>query len=287
MRHSWIGLALVFTVFVGGACSNQRTYEVRGRVVGFGDDGRTLIVEHGEVPGLMGAMTMPFTVGDTTNLAAVGVRDAVSFTLVLARDSTWLRNLQLLPDSALPEHPAGSPDLSTGVSQAPPILEVGDPVPDAELTTHADTTLRLRDLEGQSVVLTFIYTRCPMPDFCPLMSQRFATLQPLLHERYGDAVRLLSVSIDPTYDTPEVLSRYADRYADDLSNWTFATADSAEVHRLARRLGTFYTTSGSEIIHNLSTVLIAPDGTVRKYFRGNDWQPEDVIDAIDGFNLDS
>lgn len=285
MHRLRLCIFLLLTLVLTSSCDQRRTYDVQGRIAGFGDDGRTLIVEHGDVPGLMPAMTMPFSVSDTSGMGALAARDAVSFTLVISGDSSWIRDIRILPDTALAEHPAGSPDVSFG--PAPQILEVGDPVPQTELTTHADTTVRLSEFEGRAVLLTFIYTQCPMPDYCPLMSQQFAGLQPILQQRYDDGVHLLSISFDPENDTPDELAAYAKRYTDDLDNWTFATADSADIDTFTRQFGEFYTREGSEIIHNLVTVLIGPDGRVADLWRRNEWTVREVLDAIEKLPIHS
>ena len=280
-----LSFLLLFSAAAVSACSDARTFEVRGRVVGFGDDDRTIIVEHEDIPGFMPAMTMPFTVRDTAAASMLNVRDAIAFTLHVTGDSSWIADLRKLPDAALAEHPAGGSDEIPHQEPAPRILKVGDPAPDFELRTHADTTLTLAEFEGRAVVLTFIYTQCPLPQYCPLLSQNFANLQPMVEEQYGDQVQLLSVSFDPGSDTPQVLRHYAARYTDNLSSWTFATGDSLTVKNFAESFGEYYAPARSEIVHNLVTVLIGPDGRIRKYWRGNEWQPRDVMGALEGLNL--
>lgn len=271
-------LLILCGVLIAG-CGGERSYEVTGRVAGFGDDAHTIIIEHQDVPGFMPAMTMPFQARDSTSLRDLTVGDAVAFELVVHRDRTWIENLERLPDDAVPDHPAGSPDtFSPGAAQ---ILEPGDPVPDASLITHADTTLELSELRGRRVLLTFIYTRCPLPDFCPLMSRHFSRLQPMLGELEEPPVHLLSVSVDPAHDSPEVLRDYAERYTDDLTSWTFATGDSAAVDSLAGRFGVFYRSESGEITHNLVTALLDENGQVHRIWRGNDWQPEDVLAVLE------
>lgn len=229
----------------------------------------------------MPAMTMPFTVHDTTDISQLQVRDAIGFTLSMTADNSWIYDIQHLPDTSVAEHPAGAPTAVRGADPPPRVLEIGDPAPQFELRTHADTTLTLAELEGKAVLLTFIYTRCPLPEYCPLMSRNFAQLQPMLDHRFKDEVQLLSVSFDPQNDSPTVLREYASRYTDDLSSWTFATGDSLQVKNFANSFGEYYARTRSEIVHNLVTVLIGPDGRMRQYWRGNDWAPEDVIGALE------
>lgn len=258
-------------------CSGQRSYEVQGRVVGFGD-GAMVIVEHGDIDGLMPAMTMPFTAYDDAALDSLYTGDAVAFVLHIRGDSSWIDQIRKLPDDAVPPHPAGTPDLTA--SDAPPLLEMGDPVPDVQLLTQADTTLRMSELEGTPVFITFIYTRCPLPDYCPRMSENFLQLQRRIREERLGPVRMLSVSFDPQHDTPAVLRDYANRVGADLSTWIFATGDSSAVGTLAHQFGVFYRAEGEEIMHNLTTALIGADGRVRRIWRGNDWTLDQVLSAL-------
>ncbi len=264
-------------LLVSASCTNERTYEVQGRVAGFGD-GPSLIVEHEEIRGLMPAMTMPFDVGDASALDTLHAGDAVAFVLHIRGDSTWIDEIRRLPDSAVAEHPAGKRDAQT--SQGPDLLEIGDPVPTTSLLTHADTTLDLTQLKGTPVVLSFIYTRCPLPDYCPRITENFVRLQERLREEQLGPIRLLSISFDPEHDTAAVLREYAGRFHADLSMWTFATGDSSDIAALAHRFGVFYRTEGGEIVHNLSTAVIGPDGTIRRIWRGNDWTVEQILSVL-------
>lgn len=272
-------LLLAFMLCTG--CGEARTYEVRGRVAGFGDDPTTLIVEHEEIPGLMPAMTMPFTVRDSTAANSFRKGDAVAFRLHVAADRSWIDRVRRLPGDALPEHPAAGPDPVRSSAQPPPLLEVGAEAPDILFISHADSTFHLSDLEGRPVVLTFIYTRCPLPDYCPLMSRQFALLQSKLKDRRGEDVHLVSVSFDPQFDRPDVLREYGRRYTDDFSNWSFVTGDSTQIKAFAERFGAFYEPVRGQIVHNLVTALIGPGGRVRTFWRGNDWKAEDVLRALD------
>ena len=277
-RRRLLLLSIVFLILAG--CTLRRTYEVTGRVVGFGDDGRTVIVEHEDVPGLMPAMTMSFTMRDGRVLDSVAVHEAVRFQLIVTRDSSWIDRLEILPDSAVAEHPAGPPD-PLFETTASPLLTTGDRIPPFTLVNQDGETFGSTDFEGTALLLTFIYTRCPLPDFCPLLSRHFQHLQPRLIERFGDRVHLLSISFDPKHDTPEVLRDYARRYTEDTRQWTFATGSPEEIARVAGGFGVFYTQDGQDFDHNLATALIGPDGQVRRLWRGNDWQPEAVLEAVE------
>ena len=269
----------LLTVLLLAGCNLPRAYEVQGRVVGFGDDGYTVIIQHEEIKGLMPAMTMSFTVRDSLALNSFAVQDAIQFRLVVTQTGSWIDNLAALPDSAVAPYPAGQPDPAFASATSPPILLQGDQIPTFSLVNQRSDTFELSAYEGRALLLTFIYTRCPLPDYCPLLSRHFQTLQPRLIERYGDTVHLLSISFDPE-DTPDVLQAYARRYTDDTSQWTFATGSTEEIDRIAGAFGITYEQNGQVFDHNLTTALISPDGRVYRLWRGNQWQPDEVMTAL-------
>lgn len=277
-------LCLGAVLAILGGCTTRQTHEVRGRVAGFSDDARTVIVEHEAVPGYMPAMTMPFTAGTAQELSGLRVGDAIAFTLAVSRDSAWIYDVQPLPDDALPAHPAGDapPRPSVGTADVP-LLQAGDQVPAFRLTSQDGEPVRSADYRGKALVVTFIYTRCPLPNYCPLMSEQFAALQPRLKQRFGERARLLSISFDPKHDTPAVLRRYARRYIDSTAAvpWTFATGTEEEIGRVTSLFGVFTSDGpGGEIQHNLTTAVIGPEGRVERIWRGNDWTPQEVMDAV-------
>jgi protein SCO1/2 len=162
----------------------------------------------------------------------------------------------------------------------------GDAVPDVALVNHDGKSFRLSQLRGKTVVLTFIYTRCPLPNYCPLMNRNFASIAKALEPQPDRArnTHLLSVSFDPAYDTPAVLrkTREAFRPAGSqlLTPWDFATGSPADVRKLATFFGVTYEGFGANISHNLRTAVIGADGKVVRVFNGNAWQPSEVLAVL-------
>jgi len=261
------------------ACTGKQEYEVRGRIVGFGDDGRTIIVEHQDVPGLMPAMTMPFQAADPAEVANLELSDAVRFTLALTGDSTWIYGVEELPPDAL------GPDTATPsanpIGEQPVLVTPGDPAPSFNLIDQDNEPVTLSDYENTAFLLTFIYTRCPLPNACPLLSRNFQVLQPKLNEQFGKRVRLLSVSFDPEYDTPEVLRDYARRHTQNTETWRFATGTMEEITRLGESFGVFTSPGENQTIdHTMATALIGPDGRVRHIWRGTQWTTDEVLEKV-------
>lgn len=253
----------------------EQTYLVRGVVTAPPADGRVM-VSHEEIPGYMAAMTMPFAVGANEALPALVVGSRVAFTLNVTGDRSWAT------DFTITGH---DPAVAAALKAAGPStrLRKGDALPDLSLVTQAGAPYTSRDFQGRVTALTFIFTRCPMPEFCPLMVKRFQQIQRTITSdpTLADA-RLLAVSLDPTFDTPEVLTAYARSMQADPARWTFVTGTPEDVTRLTRAFSVHVETNGVLLDHTLATAVIDADGRIVEVWRGNGWTPEDVVAAMRG-----
>ncbi|HZI17165.1 MAG TPA: SCO family protein [Pyrinomonadaceae bacterium] len=259
----------------GSDAENLPRYDLKGTVVSVERAKGTVTIDHEEIPGYMPAMRMPFPVKDADVLASFEPGDVVWATMVVGDRGYWLENISVMKGGAAPP-PAGS-----GAEPAP-----GSRPPAVSLVNQDGKPLKLQDAKGAARVVTFIYTRCPLPDYCILMSEHFAALNRSLaaDPELRDRVRLLSVTLDPAFDTPEVLREYGARYAgggpDAFARWDFATGQPGEIRRLAEYLGLSYKEDGGQILHTLSTAVFAPDGTLRKLYRGNEWKPAQIHEEL-------
>jgi protein SCO1 len=254
--------------------SEERRYELKGTVVEVDREHGELGVAHEAIPGFMDAMTMSFSVAEWV-LAAAAPGDTISAELVVSEGHTRLEKVSL---SKAPS--PNDPDPENIVEGAAP----GEPIPDLTFVNQSGKNVRLRDADGVLVV-TFIFTRCPLPDYCPLMNQRFVELDSALASEPGLArkVSLLSVTLDPAYDTPAVLDTYSRPYRErDLSvrRWDFVTAEPERIEELAGYFGLLYRSEGDQIVHSLRTAVVGPSGTLFRVFRGNGWKADDLRDAI-------
>jgi protein SCO1/2 len=262
----------------GAKPNEERVYPLRGEVVKVDRASGQVAIHHEEVPGYMPAMTMPFDLSGQDVLLDLQVGDRVAGTLRVgagrsALTEVTITEMALATPRALIDGEAAPADHR---------LKPGDLVPDFAVTTGDGVTLRLSDLRGKVVALTFIYTRCPLPDFCPLMDRKFADLARLLMARPERArgVRLLSISFDPEHDTPEVLARHARTLGAEGPLWTFAVASHDELARVGPLLGLSYGPSTSQIVHTLTTAVIDPDGRLFQLEPGNKWTPEGLFRRI-------
>lgn len=276
-----IGLLLLLTgvLYLQRVGGGEQIFDVQGRVVGFGGE-MTLYIEHGEVSGFLPAATTPFQAEDSSSDDSLEVGDAVRIGVVVESGDFRVTEIERLPDNAIPQNPA-SPVSAPEATPGDAAVDIGEDVPDVTLTNQDGEAVQFGDYRGRLLVLTFIYTNCPLPNFCPLMSEHFARMQPELKAAHGTDVQLLSISFDPENDTPQVLSNYAARYTDDFSNWAFATPTAEEeLEKAKEAFGITTFEQEGQIVHNLATALIGTDGKLVWLWRGNTWTPEDVLEVV-------
>jgi protein SCO1/2 len=263
------------------ASPNARRYTLKGKVISVDREKKTATIEHDEVKGLMAGMTMPFAIkadwiwDDLKPGAEISSADLVVDET--ATPSSWLENIALVlaPNPNLP---------------APPVDErfaqVGKEVPAFSLTNQDGKRISTKDFKGKTWAITFIYARCPLPEYCTRMSTNFsdAALQ-LMNSDAKDKYRLLTVSFDPANDTPEKLRLYGQNYLGkdakpDFSVWQLAVGSEKEVKAVADFFGLRYETDQNDktqINHSLRTAVISPEGKVTKVFSGNDWTANDLL----------
>lgn len=277
-KSTIIVLAMVCICFVtscrrGG---NEKRFDFKGKVVAVEPDKHSVTVSHEDVKGYMPAMTMPFTVKSDADLQILAPDDEITATLVVDGSHTWLEDLIITRQSAIaPAMP--------GVTMA----KEGDEVPNFTLRNQDNREIHIQSYRGRTLLLTFIYTRCPVPDYCTLMSNNFAQIDRALSGDPGlyEKTHLLSISIDPTYDTPPVLRSYGaahtERYQNEtFAHWEFAGGTTEQVKKIAEYFGLTYLPQNDQIIHSLRTVIIKPDGKIAKVYNGNDWKPEEIVEEI-------
>lgn len=271
---------LVLAVLAGcQRAPETREYELSGQILVVRPDTSEVLIRHGDIKGFMPGMTMPFKVKDPALLQGRTAGDLVTATLVVAEDSAWLGTLTATGHAPLPDDAPTALPAAAGVH----VLGPGDVVPDTPLASP-EGAVSLRAARGRATAVTFIYTRCPLPDYCPLMDRRFAEVQrsvsadAVLNRR----VRLVSISFDPEHDTPERLREHASALRADPAVWRFATiADPAEIDTFAARFGVnVIREKDGTITHNLRTMVIDPDGRVVSVRDGNTWTAAEIVSDL-------
>jgi protein SCO1/2 len=243
-----------------------KSYSVDGIVIALDPATRTMLVSHRPIARYMDAMMMPFRVEDARELQGLypGVR--VQFDLVIGKDRSTARNVRK----------AGGGDVEIPAPREK--LTVGDALPDFQLTDQESHVLRAADLRGKVLAIDFIYTRCPLPDVCPRLAANFAALQRRFPEALGRDLMLLSVTVDPDFDTPAVLANYARRWAADSRGWRFLTGN---IGKLAAQLGEVYWNDEGSIGHNSTTSIFGRNGKLSAVVDGSTWRIDQIEHLIE------
>lgn len=278
LTKSQFVLASVMLLIVSAGCNRTRKYPLQGEVVGKNVATSEITVKHGDIPGFMPAMAMPYRVKNPAVVQELQPGDKIAAEVVIGKDPSdyWLEDVRITDESA--RVPANPP-------AAPRMLMPGDRAPDLALINQDGRKIHLSNFAGKALLVTFIYTRCPMPNFCPRLSSQFARIHDELKKNSGDYANthLLTVSFDPKYDTPAVLRKYGLAYLDGdesgFSHWDFASTKPGDLARVAQAFGLQYEEEDNQITHNMSIVLIAPDGTVARFW-STDWTWTELMESM-------
>src|SRR5438093_3514758 len=237
-----------------GLSATQQVFQVKGVVKELKPDGKTVEIRHEEVTNYMPAMTMPFEAKNPKELTGLKAGDAVVFRLTVTDTNSWIDQIRKLT----PPSPTELPSRSTWrlVRDVDP-LQVGDPLPEYHFTNEQGQAVSTRQFKGQALAITFIFTRCPLPNFCPLMSNHFSKAQKNLLARQGGPANwhLLTISFDPEFDTPAVLKAYAQRFGADAAHWSFVTGDLIDITAIAEQFGEKFWLEQGALNHNLRTAV--------------------------------
>jgi protein SCO1/2 len=273
MRRRILALALGAAAACAG-CTARR-YPVSGLVLRVDKKQQAILVSHGKIPGYMDAMAMPFRVRDAGVLDMLRPGMRVEFQLVVGKEGSYAEGVQLQGGGQMaadPNLPAPAPGNS---------IAVGDAVPDFELTDQAGRKVKFSGFAGKVVAVTFVYTRCPLPDYCPRLSSNFADLQKRFSDRLGRDLFLFTITLDPQYDRPEVLARYARGWKADADGWRFLTGPMPEIRRVCGLFGVEFWPDQGQITHSLRTGVIDRRGRLAANLSGNDFTPKELCDLVD------
>jgi protein SCO1/2 len=279
----WSVIAIgVLPLAVTLACVSRppepRHFELRGQILAIRSDNE-LLVKHEDIKGFMPAMTMPYNVRDPQLLRGKAPGDLIEATLAVGDTDAWLTRIEKTGTAPLPD--VASPAPEGGVS----FLRPDDPAPDARLTSETGEPLSLSNWQGSAVAVTFIYTRCPLPQYCPLMDRRFAEVQKAVKAdaTLADRVHLLSVSFDPDADTPAVLGAHAKKLGADPRVWRFATAPRDTIDRFASAFGVNVVREADKTItHNLRTAVLDTNGRLLAVYDGTTWTADTIVADLRG-----
>ncbi|HXG89656.1 MAG TPA: SCO family protein [Vicinamibacterales bacterium] len=278
----YAAVALIAAAGLATGCSpspDAKQYELRGQILAVRPDANEVLIKHGDIKNFMPGMTMPFRAKNPAVVAGLAAGDLVTAQLMVGVNEAWLAKVERTGTA-----PLDQADQAVTIPPAAFVmpLKPGDAAP---TTSLIDATGKPVDVNwrGTATAVTFIYLRCPLPQFCPLLDRRFAEIQralqadPALRAR----ARLLSVSFDPANDTPAALRAHAAKLGADPQLWRFATASAPVVDRFAANFGVnVIRESDGTITHNLRIAVIGPDGRVVAIHDGGDWTTDQVIQQL-------
>jgi protein SCO1/2 len=259
----------------------EKTFPVRGKVVS--TDATHVTLDHEAVPGFMEAMTMPYKLKDPGVVSELHPGDLITARIVVQQDAAGFRDPELDNIVVIAQ---ARPDYKPAVQYHTP--RVGDAVPDFRLLNQSGRNINLSEFKGKVLVVTFIYTRCPLADYCPRMSRNFAEIDKALA---GDPAlyretHLLSISFDPAYDTPAVLRSYGGAYTgnytkETFAHWDFAAPPEKELSQVTQFFGVGVTPGENKTLnHSLSTAVIGKDGKIAAWYPTNEWKPAEVVETV-------
>jgi protein SCO1 len=281
---------LLVLLALSGCHGNQQTpvgpekHLIRGQIMAVDQPMQSVLLAHEAVPGLMPAMTMEYKVADPAVLGEVHRGDRITADLLNDRDAAGPTHLRLADVVVTAQ---ARPDPVPAVQYHVPTA--GEDVPDFSFLNQSDKKISLAQFKGKVLLLTFVYTRCPLPEFCIRMSRNFAEIDRKLQADPGlyAKTHLLTISFDPAYDTPKVLRSYGGAYTGKYSqetfqHWDFAAPSEAELPKVEHWFDVGVTPAGQQLQHSLATAIIGADGKVVAFYPTNDWSVDEALKAIRG-----
>jgi len=258
------------------AAPQVKRFHLQGKIISIDAANNSLTIAHEAIPGFMDAMTMPYSVKSAQSLAGLMPGDQITADVVVPEDSgVYIENIVVTQKST------GAAAAPKGISHHP---EPGEKVPDFAFLDQDGKRIHLSAFRGSPLLVTFIYTRCPYPQFCPLVSKGFAKIYAATRATAASRskVRLLSVSFDPENDTPPVLRKFAHTFRETadgpiFDRWEFAAAPRDKLNDIADFFGLYIEGQSPVIVHSMSTTVISPAGAVYKWYDDTDWQPAQLI----------
>jgi protein SCO1/2 len=253
------------------AAGPARRYELRGVVKGIDRARSEITVDHEAVAGYMPAMTMAFPLRDDPQvIALLRPGDRIEATLVVGDGRFWLE--KVLTKGFVPTPATTSGAVTPRPNQA---VGLGDAIPDFSLTDQTGATVRLSELRGEPIAVSFLYTQCPIATACPMTTAKFSRLAAILREKkFG---RLVVITVDPVHDTPRVLADYAAKAGADPRQWKFLTGNPRAVADVASHFGVLYYPDRVQIVHTQAIAVIDPAGRLSTIYYVDSWQPEEIL----------
>ena len=263
----------------------QQRYSAKGLVLAVDKEHRSMTVSCEDIPGYMDAMVMPMEVRDAGELDGLARGTLIDFSFVADKEHPYAENVRIRNFDSLELDPLSARRLrlldgAIDQSLSLDLLKVGQPVPDFSLTDQNREHVTRSQFGGKVVAITFVYTRCPFPNFCFRLTNNFARLQKRFAKEMGRNLILLTISLDPVHDQPETLAEYARTWNIDAKGWHLLTGPPAEVHKFCERFGVAFFPDEGQLIHSLHTLIIDRQGKLAVNLEGNEFTAEELGDLV-------
>jgi protein SCO1/2 len=274
-----LGLLIIGEIKLPGAqtaAGTVRTFAVRGVILEIPPDHAQVVIRHDAITNYMAGMTMPFPVKDPGALAGLQRGDAVEFQLHVAATESWVDHFVKV----------GTVSLGKNHTSSDPVKPLPAPskesLLDYKFTNELGQAVSFNDFRGQALAITFFYTRCPLPDYCPRLSRNFEEASQKLEAMTNAPANwhFISVSFDPAFDTPETLRHYGQSYAYDPAHWSFFTGPPDQIAALARGAGVQYESDDGTINHNFRTLIVDPQGHLQMVFPTSGDLSDQIVSEI-------
>jgi protein SCO1/2 len=282
-----IALLAISFIIAAAPAKSERRFGCAGLVLSVDAEHGSLVVSHDAIPGYMDAMVMPWRVQDRKELNPLHPGDTIRFTLVVAKTSSYLADIRLRPYESVERDPEAARRLKLlnaamqagrgGVTTLGP----GQSVPDFTLVDQNNRRVSLSQFRGKVVAMTFIYTRCPLPDYCFRLTNNFSQVRQRFQSRLGKDLVLLSVTFDPEHDRPDVLAHYAGVWKANTDGWHFLTGSLAGVKQVCSQFGMNFWPDEGLMTHSLHTVAIGRDGKLISNLEGNRFSAKQLGDLLE------
>ena len=285
MRYRILFLPLLFVL--GLLARSIQRYEVTGLVLTVDIPHRTVLVSHDPIPGFMDAMTMPYRVDNPRVLDTLKAGEKIEFTLVVGKTSSYITNVHVREYDSWERDPAQNRRLALldeamrSKAGSASTLSIGQTVSDFSLVDQTNRSVTLSEFRGKVVAITFIYTRCPLPDYCVRLSNNFAQLQKRFNTRMGRDLVLLSITFDPDHDSPDVLAKYAETWKANVDGWRFLTGTLSNVKQVCGMFGMNFWPDEGLLTHSLHTAIVDREGKLVANIEGNQFTAVQLGDLVE------
>jgi protein SCO1/2 len=275
-------------LFLACHCRAAERYSVSGIVLRVNRPAQSMEVSCREIPGYMAAMVMDFAVRNAKELDGLLPGTMIDFTLAVTDESAYAESIRVHQFQIADQEPMAARQLnllsSLVGSESNPTkpLTVGHRVSDFSLVSHKREQIKLSRFAGSVVAITFIYTHCPLPNYCFRLSNNFGIVQRRFSDRVGRDLVLLSITFDPEHDQPEVLAQYAGHWkAADVKGWYFLTGPLPEIQKVSLEFGMNFWQDEGLMTHALHTVVLDRGGRMVANLEGNEFTAQQLGDLLE------